>query len=54
MDTNYAGGVQEPGNRLADLAGVAGKFAIGHDSCDLAHALSDEKQVTRNLRSSQL
>jgi len=38
----------------AIVAGADGKFAIGHDSCDLAYALSDEKQVTRNRRSSQL
>lgn len=36
------------------LAGADGKSAIGHDSCDLAHALSYEKQVTGNRRPSQL
>ena len=36
------------------LAGADGKFTIGHDSCDRAYVLSDEKQVTRNRRSSQL
>jgi hypothetical protein len=36
------------------VAGADGKFPIGHDSCDLAYALSYEKQVTRNRRSSQL